>query len=83
MADSHGNAVHLGERDVHLLAVSHDAGLGWGQAQQLAERRAGSASGAKFEDLSEKRSTWHRLDVLEAVTDRLRPQRGVSGERWE
>ncbi len=34
------------------------------------------------EDLSEKRSSWHRMDVLEAVTDRLRPQPGLSGERW-
>ena len=35
-----------------------------------------------IEDLSAKRSAWHRMDVLEAVTDRLRPQPGVSGERW-
>ncbi len=35
-----------------------------------------------IEDLSEKRSAWHRTDVLEAVTDRLRPQPGMSGDRW-
>ncbi len=27
-------------------------------------------------------TAWHRMDVLEAVTDRLRPQPGMSGERW-
>ena len=35
-----------------------------------------------IEDLSEKRSAWHRMDVLEAVTDRLRPHPGMSGQRW-
>ena len=35
-----------------------------------------------IEDLSEKRSAWHRMDVLEAATDRLRAQPGISGERW-
>lgn len=35
-----------------------------------------------IEDLSAKRSAWHRMDVLEAVTDRLGPQPAVSGERW-
>ena len=35
-----------------------------------------------IEDLSEKRSAWHRMDILQAVTDRLRPQPGLSGERW-
>ena len=35
-----------------------------------------------IEDLSDSRSAWHRLDVLQAVTDRLRPQPGMSGERW-
>ena len=33
-------------------------------------------------DLSADRSVWHRMDVLRAVTDRLRPQAGISGERW-
>ena len=35
-----------------------------------------------IEDLSADRSAWHRMDVLRAVTDRLRPQPGMSGERW-
>ena len=35
-----------------------------------------------IEDLSAGRSAWHRMDVLRAVTDRLRPQRGMSGDRW-
>jgi AAA domain/TrwC relaxase len=35
-----------------------------------------------IDDLSERRSAWHRLDVLQAVCDRLPPQPGVSGERW-
>lgn len=32
--------------------------------------------------LSTERSAWHRMDVLRAVTDRLRPRPGMSGERW-
>ncbi|MEY4174741.1 MAG: hypothetical protein RI900_1906 [Actinomycetota bacterium] len=35
-----------------------------------------------IEDLSADRSAWHRMDILRAVTDRLRPQPGMSGERW-
>ena len=35
-----------------------------------------------IEDLSAERSAWHRMDILRAVTDRLRPQPGMSGERW-
>ncbi len=35
-----------------------------------------------IEDLSEQRSAWHRMDVLRAITDRLRPQAGMSGVRW-
>jgi hypothetical protein len=35
-----------------------------------------------IDDLSAERSAWHRMDVLRAVTDRLRPQPGMSGERW-
>lgn len=35
-----------------------------------------------IEDLSADRSAWHRMDILRAVTDRLRPQAGVSGARW-
>ena len=39
-------------------------------------------AGEVIEDLSEKRSAWHRMNVLEAVTDRLRPQPGMTGEQW-
>jgi len=35
-----------------------------------------------IEDLSQARSAWHRMDVLRAITDRLRPQPGMSGVRW-
>ena len=35
-----------------------------------------------IEDLSAERSAWHRMDIVRAVTDRLRPQPGMSGERW-
>ena len=35
-----------------------------------------------IDDLSEDRSAWHRMDILRAVTDRLRPQPGMSGQRW-
>lgn len=35
-----------------------------------------------IEDLSAERSAWHRMDILRAVTDRLRPQTDMSGERW-
>jgi len=35
-----------------------------------------------IEDLSADRSAWHRMDIMRAVTDRLRPQLGMSGERW-
>ncbi|MEI8241232.1 MAG: MobF family relaxase, partial [Actinomycetota bacterium] len=35
-----------------------------------------------IEDLSADRSAWHRMDILRAVTDRLRPQPDMSGERW-
>ena len=35
-----------------------------------------------IEALSAERSAWHRMDILRAVTDRLRPQPGMSGERW-
>ncbi len=35
-----------------------------------------------IEDLSADRSAWHRMDILRAVTDRLRPQPGMSGARW-
>ncbi len=34
------------------------------------------------EDLSTERSAWHRMDILRAVTDRLRPQPDMSGARW-
>jgi len=33
-------------------------------------------------ELAATRSVWHRFDVLQTVTDRLRPQPGVSGARW-
>lgn len=32
--------------------------------------------------LAERASTWHRLDVLRALTDELRPRAGMNGERW-
>ena len=35
-----------------------------------------------IEDLSAARSAWHRMDILRAITDRLRPQPGMSGARW-
>ena len=35
-----------------------------------------------IDDLSAERSAWHRMDILRAVTDRLRPQTDMSGERW-
>ena len=35
-----------------------------------------------IEELSTQRSAWHRMDVLRTVTDRLRPQPGMSGDRW-
>ena len=38
--------------------------------------------GEVIEDLSTERSAWHRMDILRAVTDRLRPQAGMSGARW-
>ena len=33
-------------------------------------------------DLAGRRSAWHRMDVLRAVTDRFRPRPDVSGEHW-
>jgi len=43
----------------------------------------GKASVAEvIEDLSAERSAWQRMDILRAVTDRLRPQPDMSGERW-
>ena len=38
--------------------------------------------GEVIEELSARRSAWHRMDVLRVVTDRLRPQPGMSGDRW-
>ncbi len=38
--------------------------------------------GEVIEDLSAQRSAWHRMDIVRAVTDRLRPQPAMSGERW-
>ena len=35
-----------------------------------------------IEDLSAERSAWHRMDIVRAVTDRLRPQAGMSGVWW-
>jgi len=35
-----------------------------------------------IEDLSADRSAWHRMDILRAVTNRLRPQAAMSGTRW-
>ena len=35
-----------------------------------------------IDDLSAERSAWHRMDILRAVTDRLRPRPDMSGERW-
>ena len=35
-----------------------------------------------IEDLSAQRSAWHRMDIVRAVTDRLRPQPAMSGARW-
>ncbi len=35
-----------------------------------------------IDDLSADLSAWHRMDILHAVTDRLRPQPDMSGERW-
>ena len=35
-----------------------------------------------IEDLSTDRSAWHRMDIMRAATDRLRPQPDMSGERW-
>jgi conjugative relaxase-like TrwC/TraI family protein len=37
---------------------------------------------AVIEELSSKRSTWHRLDVLRVMTDRQRPIDGFSGRAW-
>jgi conjugative relaxase-like TrwC/TraI family protein len=35
-----------------------------------------------IERLSTEQSAWHRMDVLRAVTDTVRPVAGQSGERW-
>ncbi len=32
--------------------------------------------------IGQRRSAWHRLDVLQAICDVTRPQPGVSGEVW-
>ena len=52
------------------------------EAARVAVRQATVTVADVIEDLSEKRSAWHRMDVLEAVTDRLRPRPGMSGGRW-
>ena len=38
--------------------------------------------GEVIEGLSAQRSAWHRMDVVRAVTDQLRPQPAMSGARW-
>jgi conjugative relaxase-like TrwC/TraI family protein len=38
--------------------------------------------GEIIEGLSVERSAWHRMDIVRAVTDRLRPQAGINGQRW-
>ena len=38
--------------------------------------------GEIIEELSGSKSAWHRLDILRTVCDNVRPQPGISGERW-
>jgi conjugative relaxase-like TrwC/TraI family protein len=38
--------------------------------------------GDVLDELSTNRSAWHRMDVLRVVTDQLRPQPSINGERW-
>ena len=38
--------------------------------------------GEVIEELSGSKSAWHRLDILRTVCDKVRPQQGISGERW-
>ena len=80
-----------GVADLPALWRSEAAGVGF-TAESLGRSIAEAARlvvppvkvtvGEVIEDLSAQRSAWHRMDIVRAVTDRLRPQPAMSGERW-
>ena len=51
-------------------------------ASREVEPRSQTTSQEIIERLSIEQSAWHRMDVLRAVTDIVRPVAGLSGERW-
>ena len=80
-----------GAADLPTRWLSEAAGIGV-TAESLGQSTARAARsvvppvkatvGEVIEDLSAQRSAWHRMDIVRAVTDRLRPQPAMSGERW-
>ncbi len=51
-------------------------------ASRELEPRSRTTAQEIIERLSTEQSAWHRMDVLRAVTDTVRPVAGQSGERW-
>ncbi len=52
------------------------------RAARTPEPEQSLTSGDVERILAERASTWHRLDILRALTDELRPRTGMNGERW-
>lgn len=62
--------------------TAESLGLSIAQAARSVSQPVKVSVAEVIDDLSAERSAWHRMDILRAVTDRLRPQAGMSGERW-
>jgi conjugative relaxase-like TrwC/TraI family protein len=67
-------------KELGLSAASLTASID--SAAREVEPRSRTTAQEIIERLSTEQSAWHRIDVLRAVTDTVRPVAGQSGERW-
>jgi conjugative relaxase-like TrwC/TraI family protein len=66
--------------DIGITPASLVAGIEAAARQQEPGQRTRVSDIERL--LAERKSTWHRLDVLRTLTDELRPRPGMDGRRW-
>ncbi len=66
---------------VGVTPASLTAGIRTAAHTRTTERQHVSV-GDVVDTVAARRSAWHRLDVLQAICDTIRPQPGIDGARW-
>lgn len=66
--------------DIGITPASLVAGIEAAARQQEPVQRTTASDIER--SLVERKSTWHRCDVLRTLTDELRPRPGMDGQRW-